>query len=73
MRLPTQTVMLRVDYGEPDWRESDAELGYAELTHDGAHLWIKIDGKYEIEMHPKGARIVAEALTAFADMLEPRP
>lgn len=78
--LPRKTVMLRVDYGKPEWREpapgEDANArefaGYAELTHDGANLWIKFDGQHEIEMHPAGARIVADALIAFADMLEDR-
>ena len=76
-RLPRNTVMLRVDYGKPEWRDpapgedTDARefAGYAELTHDGANLWIKFDGQHEIEMHPPGARIVADALIAFADML----
>ena len=78
MSLPAKTVMLRVDYGKPDWREPvpgetpDARehAGYAELTHDGANLWIKFDQTHEIEMHPEGARIIAAALLAFADMLE---
>lgn len=78
MSLPRGTVALHVDYGEPSWREpSDGETqdarsmaGYAELTHDGGHLWVKFDGQHEIEMSTNGARIVAEALMAMADMLE---
>ncbi len=78
MKLPKQTVMLRVDYGEPAWREplpgevegSRAEAGFADLTHDGQSLWIKFDGQHEIEMTTNGARIIAEALLAFAEMLE---
>lgn len=78
MSLPRKTVMLRVDYGKPEWRDplpgetpdARAFAGYAELTTDGANLWIKFDGQHEIEMHPDGARIVADALDAFADMLE---
>lgn len=79
-RLPRKTVMLRVDYGKPEWRDpapgetpnAREFAGYAELTHDGANLWIKFDWQHEIEMHPAGARIVADALIAFADMLEDR-
>lgn len=78
MILPRNTVSLRVDYGKPDWRApatgepagARADAGYADLTHDGVNLWIKFDGQHEIEMHPDGARIIAEALLAFADMLE---
>lgn len=78
MTLPKQTVLLRVDYGEPDWRvpapgeppDTRATAGYAELTHDGAIMWVKFDGHHEIEMKPKGARIIAEALLAFAEMME---
>lgn len=78
--LPRNTVSLRVDYGKPDWRApapgepagARADAGYADLTHDGAILWIRFDGQHEIEMRPDGARIVAEALLAFADMLEAR-
>lgn len=78
MSLPRGTVALRVDYGEPSWREpSDGETedarmmaGYAELTHDGCNIWIKFDGQHEIEMSTKGARVVADALLAMAGMLE---
>lgn len=78
MSLPRHTVMLRVDYGDPSWRaplpeETDDACnmaGYADLTHDGCNLWIKFDGQPEIEMEPKGARIIAEALLAMADLLE---
>ena len=78
MSLPSNTVMLRVDYGEPSWRaplegETDdarSMAGYADLTHDGCNLWIKFDGQHEIEMTTKGARIVAGALLAMADLLE---
>jgi hypothetical protein len=78
MTLPRQTVLLRVDYGEPDWREpapgepadARAMAGYAELTHDGATMRVEFDGRHEIEMKPQGARIIAEALLAFADMME---
>ena len=70
MALPPETVMIRVDYGEPEWREKAIEAGYAELTHDGAAMWVKFDGQHEIEMRPKGARIIAAALLAFADMLD---
>lgn len=70
MTLPPETVMLRVDYGEPEWREKSAEAGYADLTHDGALMWIKFDGLHEIEMKPKGARVIAAALLAFADMMD---
>ena len=78
MNLPSNTVSLRVDYGKPDWRApapgepagARADAGYADLTHDGVNLWIKFDGQHEIEMHPDGALIVAEALIAFANMLE---
>jgi hypothetical protein len=80
MSLPRNTVSLRVDYGKPDWRipapgeppNARAHAGYADLTHDGASLWIKFDDQHEIEMHPDGARTIAEALTAFADMLDGR-
>ena len=80
MILPRNTVSLRVDYGKPDWRNpapgeppnARAHAGYADLTHDGASLWIKFDDQHEIEMHPNGARTIAEALTAFADMLDGR-
>lgn len=75
--LPRNTVSLRVDYGKPEWRspapgeapDARSEAGYADLTHDGANIWIKFDGQHEIELHPDGARIIAEALLAFADML----
>lgn len=78
MTLPPKTVMLKVDYGEPDWRQpapgepNDArvDVGYASLTHDGAVLWIKFDGNQEIEMGTSGARVIAAALIAFADMIE---
>ena len=71
MQLPPQTVMLRVDYGKPDWREESPQAGYAELTHDGKNMWVKFDGQHEIEMHPEGARIIVAAMLAFADMLDP--
>lgn len=78
MNLPRQTVMLRVDYGDPSWRApvggetADARImaGYAELTHDGCNMWIKFDGQHEIEMTTEGARVVADALLAMADMLK---
>jgi hypothetical protein len=78
MTLPPKTVMLRVDYGDPSWRDpapcEDANArefaGYAELTHDGDHMWIKFDNQHEIEMTTEGARIISAAIVAFADMLE---
>ena len=80
MTLPPNTVMLRVDYGEPHWREpapgepSDArvDVGYAELTHDGKTIWISFEYNQTIEMNTSGARTIAAALIAFADMLEER-
>jgi hypothetical protein len=80
MTLPRNTVSLQIDYGQPYWREpvpgeSPGErehAGFAELTHDGAGMWIKFDGQHEIEMHSDGARTIAEALMAFADMLDRR-
>ena len=78
MGLPLKTVLLKVDYGQPEWREpapgepNDARVdaGYASLTHDGAHIWIKFDQNQEIEMDPHGARVIAAALLAFADMMD---
>lgn len=78
MSLPIKTVMLRVDYGEPSWRDpvdnetDDARMmaGYADLTHDGCNIWIKFDGQHEIEMTTDGARIIAEALQAMANMMD---
>jgi len=78
MTLPPKTVMLRVDYGEPSWRnpapgeaaDFRSQAGYADLTHDGASLWIRFDGQHEIEMTPAGARVIAQALLDFADLLE---
>jgi hypothetical protein len=76
--LPPKTVLLKVDYGQPEWREpapsepNDArvDVGYASLTHDGSHIWIKFDQNQEIEMDTSGARVIASALVAMADMLE---
>ncbi len=81
MTLPPRTVMLRVDYGDASWREplpgetGDARVnaGYADLTHDGAVMWIRFDGLHEIEMTTSGARVISSALNAFADMLERTP
>lgn len=78
MTLQQNTVLLRVDYGEPSWREpapgesANARefAGYAELTRYGAMMWVKFDGQHEIEMTPRGARIIANAMIAFAQMLE---
>lgn len=81
MSLPQKTVMLRVDYGKPSWRtpldgetaDARSMAGYADLTHDGCNLWIKFDGQHEIEMATDGARIIADALLAMADMLDGKP
>lgn len=77
MTLPRGTVNLRIDYGEPHWREplegetatARAMCGYADFTHDGANIWVKFDGQHEIEMSAKGAEILADALHAIADFL----
>lgn len=76
--LPAGTVMFRVDYGEPDWREpapgetpgARADCGYADITTDGVGVWIKFGGQHEIEMTAKGARIIAGALISMADLID---